>query len=138
MTICPTNTMAPQSTSRRLRCLRIHTPQDTYHPSRRARPAHPLPFANPLNTSNPHPTATPVNTKNTRPSPTRSLSGSLGSAGELSRSRNGKKRIATKKFEIQLHDNANEESTGMAGGGTSSEMRRKGIGPRPMEKEAWG
>jgi hypothetical protein len=56
--------------------------------------------------------------------------------GEDKKSRIGKKRIATMKFATQLHDRARDERAGMAGEGTSSETRRNGTGPRPIEKDA--
>lgn len=46
--------------------------------------------------------------------------------------------MATKKAEIQLQLSAREDKAGMAGAGASSEIRRKGMGPRPIEKDAWG
>ena len=41
-----------------------------------------------------------------------------------------------RKLDVQLSDMVKEDSAGMAGGGTSSEMSKKGTGPRPMLKEA--
>jgi hypothetical protein len=45
--------------------------------------------------------------------------------------------MATMKFATQLHDNARDERAGIAGEGTSSETRRNGTGPRPIENEAY-
>jgi len=44
--------------------------------------------------------------------------------------------MATMKFAIQLHDSASDDKAGMAGEGTSSETRRNGTGPKPIENDA--
>jgi hypothetical protein len=49
----------------------------------------------------------------------------------------GKNEMATMKFAIQLHDSAKDERAGIAGEGTSSETRRNGTGPRPIENDAY-
>jgi hypothetical protein len=41
------------------------------------------------------------------------------------------------KFAIQLHDSASDDRAGMAGEGTSSETRRNGTGPKPIENDAY-
>lgn len=44
--------------------------------------------------------------------------------------------MATIKLAIQLQLSERDDNAGMAGDGTSSETRRNGTGPRPMEKDA--
>ena len=45
--------------------------------------------------------------------------------------------MATMKFAIQLQDSARDERAGMAGEGTSSDTRRNGTGPKPIENDAY-
>lgn len=48
----------------------------------------------------------------------------------------GRKRMATTKLATQLHESDSDERAGMAGEGSISDTRRKGTGPKPMEKDA--
>jgi hypothetical protein len=48
------------------------------------------------------------------------------------------KPIATTKLVIHEPESAREETAGIAGPGIMSDTRRKGTGPRPIAKAAWG